>query len=342
MAWPEREVNPSKSARHFYGAEVRRLRTERGWPLARLAEAVHFSPSTMSRVENGDVKVPDTLSEKLDSIFMTDGFFARMLPLARQEAHPAKYQEILTTADQAVTDESYSPMVHGLLQTPDHARRLLRAGNPYASQDEIEERVRARIGRQLRLHSEECRYWFILDESAIRRVIGGPEEMTEQLQAILTIAEQPNVLLQVLPFSAGAHSEYASLWLLTMANGQQLAYEESSRGGLIFEETQEVKERQGLYNRLRAQALSPEESELLIRSALEGLAPMQPNDPTEARQWRKSTYSNGDGGGCIEVDDAHPGHVRDSKDPSGPVLRFTPATWADFVSATVAGEFGNI
>ncbi|MFF2820705.1 helix-turn-helix domain-containing protein [Kitasatospora cineracea] len=58
MAWPECEVNPSKNARHFYGAEVRRLRTERGWPLHRLAEAVHFSPSTMSRVENGDVRFP--------------------------------------------------------------------------------------------------------------------------------------------------------------------------------------------------------------------------------------------------------------------------------------------
>ncbi|ROR45727.1 uncharacterized protein DUF397 [Kitasatospora cineracea] len=54
----------------------------------------------------------------------------------------------------------------------------------------------------------------------------------------------------------------------------------------------------------------------------------QPNDSAEARQWRKSTYGDG---GCIGVDDAHPG---------GPVLRFTPAAWARFVSATVAGEFG--
>ncbi|MFJ1791382.1 DUF397 domain-containing protein [Kitasatospora griseola] len=62
-------------------------------------------------------------------------------------------------------------------------------------------------------------------------------------------------------------------------------------------------------------------------------------DPT-ATAWRKSSYSNG-GGGCIEVDDAHPGHVRDSKDPGGPVLKFTPAAWAAFVAATVADEFGD-
>ncbi|MFC8717642.1 DUF397 domain-containing protein [Kitasatospora sp. NPDC057198] len=63
--------------------------------------------------------------------------------------------------------------------------------------------------------------------------------------------------------------------------------------------------------------------------------------PTE-RRWRKSSYSNGDGGACIEVDDAHPGHVRDSKDPSGPHLTFAPTTWAAFVTATATGTFGTI
>jgi len=63
---------------------------------------------------------------------------------------------------------------------------------------------------------------------------------------------------------------------------------------------------------------------------------------TDPRSWRKSSYSNGDGGQCIEVDDTHPGHVRDSKDPHGPVLEFTPAAWAAFVSATSTGEFGTV
>lgn len=64
------------------------------------------------------------------------------------------------------------------------------------------------------------------------------------------------------------------------------------------------------------------------------------HDPTGAK-WRKSTYSNG-GGGCIEVDDAHPGRVRDSKDPEGPALVFPAEAWRSFVSAVRAGEFGDI
>ncbi|WP_030460659.1 helix-turn-helix transcriptional regulator [Kitasatospora sp. NRRL B-11411] len=274
MAWPEREVDPSKSARHFYGAEIRRLRTERGWSLARLAEEVHFSPSTMSRVENGDIRVPDSLSEKLDSVLMTDGFFARMFPLARQESHPAKYQEFLSLADSARVYESYSPGIHGLLQTEACARRILRSGIPYGPDEEVEQRVQARLERQIRMYnSAECRYWFILDEAAIRRQIGTPAEMTEQLTAILTAAQLSNVVVQVLPFSAGVHSETSSMSILRLEDNRQVAYEESTRAGVFFEEERDVAERRALYDLLRAQALSKAESERLIRAAMEGLIP---------------------------------------------------------------------
>ncbi|MDH6579492.1 DUF397 domain-containing protein [Kitasatospora sp. MAP5-34] len=67
---------------------------------------------------------------------------------------------------------------------------------------------------------------------------------------------------------------------------------------------------------------------------------MQPDETV--RQWRKSTHSNADGGDCIEVDDANPGAVRDSKDPDGPVLVFSAAAWQSFVAATRDGAFGDV
>lgn len=63
------------------------------------------------------------------------------------------------------------------------------------------------------------------------------------------------------------------------------------------------------------------------------------SDETAAR-WRKSSYSNGSGGNCIEVNDILPGQVRDSKDPNGPVLTFSPDAWLSFVAAVRAGDFG--
>ncbi|MFF0723924.1 DUF397 domain-containing protein [Streptomyces sp. NPDC004134] len=62
------------------------------------------------------------------------------------------------------------------------------------------------------------------------------------------------------------------------------------------------------------------------------------------RDWRKSSHSGGDGGNCVEVHDGHPDRlrVRDSKDPQGPQLAFTPDGWTAFVSAVKTGEFGDV
>ncbi|MFD5435982.1 DUF397 domain-containing protein [Kitasatospora sp. NPDC127067] len=58
-------------------------------------------------------------------------------------------------------------------------------------------------------------------------------------------------------------------------------------------------------------------------------------------RWRKSTYSQ-QGGNCVEVDDAHPGRVRDSKDPQGPALVFPAEAWVSFVAAVRSGEFSEV
>jgi hypothetical protein len=58
-------------------------------------------------------------------------------------------------------------------------------------------------------------------------------------------------------------------------------------------------------------------------------------------EWHKSSYSNGNGGQCVEVARNLPRvvAVRDSKDPEGPKLIFEPAQWAVFTSGVKAGEF---
>lgn len=64
-------------------------------------------------------------------------------------------------------------------------------------------------------------------------------------------------------------------------------------------------------------------------------------NPSQYLIWQKSSYSNGQGGACVEVADLDSGRaVRDSKDPAGPALRFTAAEWAVFTAGVRAGEFG--
>ncbi|WP_328914346.1 MULTISPECIES: DUF397 domain-containing protein [unclassified Streptomyces] len=61
-------------------------------------------------------------------------------------------------------------------------------------------------------------------------------------------------------------------------------------------------------------------------------------------RWRKSSYSNGDGGQCVEVADGCLGvlPVRDSKNPQGPALVFTTAAWASFINGVKAGDFPTV
>ncbi len=65
------------------------------------------------------------------------------------------------------------------------------------------------------------------------------------------------------------------------------------------------------------------------------------NSRIPASSWRKSTYSGSNGGECIEVDDANPGTVRDSKDPHGPTLAFPADAFAAFLAGVKNGEFGT-
>lgn len=174
-------------------------------------------------------------------------------------------------ATQAMVREGYSETVHGLLQTRAFAEVILRAGAPFASEDEIEHKVAARLKQQERLHGPNPpRYWFILDEASLRRIVGNPRLMRDQMQQLLQAGTLRHVTLQVLPFSAGAHSELGgSLTLLTLPGGSTVAYEEGSRNGLLIEKSDIVAKRRAYYDLLRAQALSPRESQAMISKALE-------------------------------------------------------------------------
>src|SRR6185437_2835464 len=74
------------------------------------------------------------------------------------------------------------------------------------SQDEVERRAKARISRQEILHRDSPpKVWAVLDEGALRRVIGGPRVMREQLKHLIDMCDHPAVTLQVLPFQVASH-----------------------------------------------------------------------------------------------------------------------------------------
>ncbi|MFJ5884229.1 Scr1 family TA system antitoxin-like transcriptional regulator [Kitasatospora cineracea] len=292
-----KSLDPYESPRSFYGSELRRLREERGLSQERLGELVFCSGTYISQIEKAARRPQEDLSERFDSVLETGGHLARLYPLVTR-TRPAVYSvvaadlravsqpvarmrfaEYFTTAAElqavARTISSFSPtLVPGLLQTPEYARAVFRAAQPLRSAADIEDRVGLRMGRaRIFDHPTGPLFWAVLDESVIRRPVGGAAVMAEQLFHLVELARENRIIVQVLPFSAGAHALMeGELCLLTFADAPPAAYVEGPHAGQLIDDSSTVAECVLSYDFTRAAAMAPEASLELIESAAEQYA----------------------------------------------------------------------
>jgi len=185
----------------------------------RAAASIRGSHSKISRMEHGRVGFKERDIGDLLTLYGVGPGAEReaLLNLAREANTPGwwqGYSDILPhwvepyfglEAAASFIREYELQFVPGLLQTQEYARAVIRLGN-LPSEDEVERRAKARISRQEILHRvNPPKVWAVLDEGALRRVIGGPQVMREQLLHLIEMCDHPAVTLQILPFSAGAH-----------------------------------------------------------------------------------------------------------------------------------------
>ena len=204
--------------RRLLGAQLRRLREERGITLEDAGEVIRASGSKMSRLETGRVGFKDRdIADLLTFYEVTDEQQrAALLQLARgasshgwwhdySDVMPAWFESYVGLEEAAVSIRTYEiQFVPGLLQTEDYARAVTLLGHDGAPSEEIEQRVALRMGRQALLTGPSPDHlWAVLDEAVLRRPAGRPGVMRRQLQQILQAAERPNVTIQVIPFAAG-------------------------------------------------------------------------------------------------------------------------------------------
>jgi transcriptional regulator with XRE-family HTH domain len=201
------------------GGHLRRLREDAGMTTERAAASIRGSHSKISRMEHGRVGFKERDIADLLTLYGVGPGAEReaLLNLAREANTPGwwqGYSDILPhwvepyfglEAAASFIREYELQFVPGLLQTQEYARAVIRLGN-LPSEDEVERRAKARISRQEILHRDDPpKVWAVLDEGALRRVIGGPQVMREQLLHLIEMCDHPAVTLQILPFSAGAH-----------------------------------------------------------------------------------------------------------------------------------------
>ncbi|MEV5549168.1 helix-turn-helix transcriptional regulator [Streptomyces sp. NPDC052309] len=258
----------------LFGARVRRLRTAAGLTQAELGEKTHVVSSRITQIERASGAKPTLeLARALDSVLGADNLLVELWPYVYREAFPDWSRAFIGYSERAVSIREYAAhLVPGLLQNEEYARAVLRVGLTLNSDEQLEERVSARMGRQQRLDSPgRPELWVVLDEAVLKRPIGGRDVMRAQLERLMDAAAERHIKVQVLPFDQGEHDAMGgSLTVLTLPDGSEVAYTEGAHYGQLIEDPGEVRRFSLIYDRLRADALPTVMSLDMIRSAMEG------------------------------------------------------------------------
>ncbi|GAA4808746.1 helix-turn-helix transcriptional regulator [Streptomyces ziwulingensis] len=272
-------VNPTVRRRRL-GQELRRLRELKGMTAEEVAERLLVSQSKISRLENGRRSISQRDVRDLCGVYEVED--QRIVDSLMQMAKDSRqqgwwhafgdipYSVYIGLETDAESLRTYEPqIITGLLQTRGYAEALIPGALPETSVADIEKRVQVRIRRQERIAAETnpLRLWVVLDEAALRRLVGSRQVMREQLEHVAEMSQLPHITVQVLPFDVGAHpginGQYSILEFAD-AGDSSVVYIEGVTSDLYLEKAHDVQKYTVMYEHLRAQALNVEQSRQLI------------------------------------------------------------------------------
>ncbi|MGW3357250.1 helix-turn-helix domain-containing protein [Streptomyces bungoensis] len=271
-----KDIDGSVSVPDFYGKELRWKREAAGLSLEKLVEGSFYGKSHLSDIEHGKRRMPMDLARHVDRVLGTDGYFERHcedVRRARRVGHAEYFEKVLEAEKHAKTIEEWSPTVcPGLLQTPAYARAVVRATHPLSLDDEVEEKVSARMARAVLFENDHHTpsYWVILHESLLTDALLAPPEMAEQLTLIVQLVERRRIVTQIVLRKCSPHPfMLGSAKIMTFADAPPLFYTESLHSGDTIDDPALVEEYRRSYDLLRAVAVSPDTSLAMIKAAAE-------------------------------------------------------------------------
>lgn len=228
------------------GMALEQLRVQAKLEIADAASRLECSDSKIRRIERGHVAIRTAELRDLLDLYKADDGTRRALEALAREARkrqqktsygttiPGWFRDYMRLEEAAREIRSYNEgLITGLLQTPEYARALIVA-NPSHDPKEVDRLVEARVARQTRLDSDNPpRLWAVVSEQAIRRQVGGPTVLRDQLLHVQHLATRPNITFQVIPFSAGAHAAAGFTFTLLrfeLDDGMDIVYLEDLTG----------------------------------------------------------------------------------------------------------------
>ncbi|MFC8201514.1 helix-turn-helix domain-containing protein [Streptomyces sp. NPDC057298] len=268
-------TNPTVRRRRL-GAELRRLRMASGMTSTEVAERLLVSQSKISHLENGNRAISPRDVRDLCALYaVTD---QRIIDTLMERARASgrrgwwhRYGDLphsvyIALESDAASLHTYAPMViPALLQTPAYAQAVIGETIPLLTVEQAATCLKARLLRQHRIYDLACplRLWAIVDESALRRVVGSRDIMREQLEHLNALSTEPHLTVQVLPHTAGAHSGLSGQFsILGFADSpdEGVVHLERFTSDLCLNKPSDVQHYSAVHSHLQEQALDPADS----------------------------------------------------------------------------------
>ena len=289
------EATGSTVPRRQLGRYLRELRSGQRMTVKTAADLLEWSETKVWRIETGQTSLRSHDAELMCRIYAApQDLTEALMGLAKEtkargwwhaygDVIPEGFDVYIGLEEAAAQLVSYqADLVPGLLQTEAYARTVIRADNPDVDGDEIDRRVHVRVERQalVRRQAAPLRLKVILNESILRRPVGGPVVMAAQLDSLGQAAGLPNVTLRVVPFSAGLHKglmagPFVILQFPVNGDGRDseptTVYVDGFTGALYLDKQREVERYANAFENIWNVALDEPASGELIKRAAEEL-----------------------------------------------------------------------
>ncbi|MFF2729062.1 helix-turn-helix domain-containing protein [Streptomyces sp. NPDC058008] len=268
---PARDPDPGSGMLRVFDRQLKRFRVRAGLERSEFGARLGYSVSTIAAYEQGRRVPPPRFIDQADELLDAGEVLKEMKEEVARAQYPAFFRDAAKLEAEAVELHAYDThLVKGLMQTEDYARAVFKMWRPLLDEEVIEQRIAARLARQaIFTRRPQPHMSFVIEEAALHKRLGGRDFWQGQFEQILLISQERNVDVQVMPLDREEHAGLAGPFtLMELRDGRRIAYTEVQSDSRLHTERGRVRELEATYGSLRAQALSPRESQALIEKLL--------------------------------------------------------------------------
>ncbi|MER6676101.1 helix-turn-helix transcriptional regulator [Streptomyces sp. NPDC000983] len=268
---PPGPPEPDSGILRVFGRQLKRFRLRAGLERAEFGARTGYSASTIAAFEQGRRVPPPRFIDVADGLLDAGGILQEMKEEVARAQYPAFFRDAARLEAEAVELHVYANQaVPGLLQTREYAQAVFRMMRPPLDDATVDERVEGRISRQgFFTRRPTPLATFVIDESVLKRPIGGHQVLRGQLEHLLLTGHTRTVDVQIMPLDREENAGLAGPFtLIETGDGQRIAYVEVQSASRLLTERASVRSLETKYSSLRAQALTPHESMAYVEKLL--------------------------------------------------------------------------